>query len=880
MPWPFGRKSGRAAKLKEGRAAAADRNGPVAEHIVATQDQGRDALQHRPSQRSGRRRRRSSRSTASLHDVEKNPFSDPPLDPGHAKEAHLPNPASSVEDITALPHQHRLAHSPHLRPVTQDFSGVPYNFHSPSHTSLRTARERGKLQRPQSLRRGANEPSLARRKSSKRRKEHDHIREEEIRAMTLPMPQKRPAGNSGGMLRRDSKKVKGGLNARFERPPSNISLPLEDSIHSSMSGNSELRAFRVSALDFFAPRPTIRFSVGSQYYYSGDRSSPTARLERGNSRREKRPTSSKEDKQWKRTSRIDDLADTLDAGALREILDRDKRRLEKKAKADQDRLRRRLERRAEKQNAAPGATPPVPTRSEAVGAVGLGIDKSMTVPKPEPVQEPVVPMEDVRPTTPSTPPWLRPLTPPPMHRLQALDTTTPAANDNSQLPTPIETPMEDMIISDAQAVRYSRGSAGPVHTRGPSNVSMMPELLSEKLAEESPFESVEAHYDPTRSGSLHPIETGDTTTSNKGSSFRRRSSDGRRMSAFASFFRRGKRSSQEPGRATPSEASFSNTSRESMSRQPLPAHLVGTVPTAPIQIKRPSSVPRRTMSKFREDLPEFPISPPDSRVASPEVPATSAIAARRRTHNPENIRVGSLGLAANARSDSPVSPGLPIGNKMSQSLASVDSEGSWLSGKPVKRISNKSMMRSSVASSAVLQNPEFNNSFEELGMADDEYFKRLTPQPDELRRSNLSSELLGRKASSTAMATLDAAAESEEENEPTPSARRSQDSEHVKAGVARQPTVIHRNVRVKSAEGLLTMFDADAASPEETMKTLGNEPESPQSDDSAEHATVQRAKSVDFGKHHVRHLSAGSAKLLDIQKRSSTASPSRMSQHE
>lgn len=890
MPWPFGRKSGRAAKLKEGRSAAAtDRSRAIAEQTIATHGQNSHALHAGPSQRSARRRRTSSRSTASLHDVEKaSPFSDPPRDPGaaFAKEAHLPNPNSSAEDITALPGQTRLAHSPHLRPVTQDYSGVPYNFHSASHTSLRTARERGKLQRPQSLRRGPpNETSLIRRKSSRRRKEHDHVREEEIRAMTLPMPQKRPAGNSGGMLRRDSKKVKAGLNARFERPQSNISLPLEDSIHSSMSGNSELRAFRVSALDIFAPRPTIRFSVGSQYYYGADRSSPTARLERGNSRKERTPTSPKEDNQWKRTSRIDDLADTLDAGALREILDRDKRRHEKKAKADQERLRRRLERRAEKQNAAAEGTPPVPTRSDAVGAVGLGIQKEAAAPMQQapvvPAEEPIVPMEDVRPATPSTPPWLRPLTPPPLHRLDTFQPLTPAGNDNSQLPTPIETPMEDMIISDAQAVRYSRGSiASPVHTRGPSNVSMMPELLSERLAEESPFESTEPYHDPTRSGSLHPVDTIDTTTSNKGSSFRRRSSDGRRMSAFASFFRRGKRSSQEPGRASPSEASFSNTSRESMSRQPLPAHLVATIPTAPIQIKRPSSVPRRTMSKFREDLPEFPISPPDSRVASPEVPSTSAIAARRRAHTPADLRVGSIGMAANARSDSPVSPGLPLGNKMSQSLASVDSEGSWLSGKPVKRISNKSMMRNSVASSAVQQNPDFNNSFEELGMADDEYFKRLTPQPDEFRRSNLSTELLNRKASSTAMATLDAAAESDEENEPTPSARRSQDSEHVKDGVARQPTVIHRNIRVKSAEGLLTMFDADTPSPEETRKTLDMEPDSPQSDSSGEQATVQRAKSVDFGKHHVRHLSAGSAKLLDIQKRSSTASHSRLSQQE
>nr|GFD59873.1 hypothetical protein [Tanacetum cinerariifolium] len=77
MPWPFGRRSGRAAKLKEG----------TAEQPVAAQDQGRDALHQRPSQRSGRRRRTSSRSTASLHNAEKNPFSDPPPDPGFAKEA-------------------------------------------------------------------------------------------------------------------------------------------------------------------------------------------------------------------------------------------------------------------------------------------------------------------------------------------------------------------------------------------------------------------------------------------------------------------------------------------------------------------------------------------------------------------------------------------------------------------------------------------------------------------------------------------------------------------------------------------------------------------------------------------------------------------------
>ncbi|OAL03830.1 hypothetical protein IQ06DRAFT_216589 [Phaeosphaeriaceae sp. SRC1lsM3a] len=843
MPWLFGRrKSGKTAKLKEGRpAAVTDSTSPVA------------AQSHPTRQRSGRRRRTSSRSTGSLHAVEKPENIHPAL----RKEPYFA--PGSIEDITALPSQRRLQHSPHLRPITQEHAHIPYNFHSQSHSSLpAAARGRGKLQRPQSLRKDQPSDSLVRRISSKRRREHDHIREEEIRTMTLPMPQKRPAGSSGGMLRRDSKKVKGGLNHRFERPTSNVSLPLEDSVHSSMSSNSELRAFRVSALDMFSPRPTIRFSVGSQYY-SPDRASPTSQPTRNNSRRERGSPVEREEKRRNRTSRIDDLADTLDAGALREIMERDKKRRDKKAKADQDRLRRRLERRAEKQNAAAdvGGTPATPRR-EAVGAVGLGIERPLT------------PMEDVRPSTPTRP--------------QRLDLpTTPKRFDNSQLPTPMDSPTEEPVVSDARAIRYSRGSvSNAVHTRGPSNVSQLPELISEKLAQDMSQDSVDPSQDPFRSGSLHAVDTVETATSRRGST-RRRSSEGRRMGVFASWFRRGKRNSQDQGKTTPSEISFSNTSRESMSRQPLPAHLVGTAPppTAPIQIRRPSSVPRRTMSKFREDLPEFPLSPPDSRVQSPDVPATSALAARRKSPMPSDLRVESLHSRNGARSDSPVSPNAPPANIMSQSLASVDSEASWLSGKPPKRASTQSQLRSGVMSSPVLQNETFNASYEELGMADDEYFRRLTPRPEEPRKSG-ETNTLGRKASSTLMA-LDTVVDPEEEQAVMAAQQEvsSSDDEIVRTVPGRQRTIIHRQPRVKSTEGLLSFYTNEkplASEPTTAQATEPHTPESPTSD--TEPAMVQRAKSVELGKNHVRHLSAGSARLLDIskQKRSSVQSHSKKSE--
>ncbi|CAA9965056.1 hypothetical protein PTMSG1_08415 [Pyrenophora teres f. maculata] len=821
--WLFGRRRKKAANKNDGGpAAVTDRTRPVADQTHTTQN---TTAPRRTTSHRQRRQRESLRYRASRSDAEK----------------ALPRPAftndawpqSSVEDITALPRLHRLQYSPHLRPIAQEHAAIPYNFQSRSHASLPpSAKDRGKLQRPQSMRRDpTTDSSLVRRKSSKRRKEHDHVREEEIRTMTLPMPQKRPAANSGGMLRRDSKKVKGALNHRFERPTSNVSLPLADSIHSSMSGSSENREFRVSALDMFSPRPTIRVSVGSNYH-AGDRMSPNTYSEKSTMRR--RPISSEDERASKRTSRIDDLADDLDAGALRDILERDKRRREKKAKADQERLRRRLERRAEMQNAAEARGTPGTPSKEGTGTVGLGIGKDASMS-----------MEDVRPSTPQ--------------RSQRLDLpVTPRTNDNNQLPTPLDSPVDEPVVSDARAIRYSRGSvSAQVHTREPSNASILPELISKKVAHDTPVESIEQAHDATRSGSLHPVETADTfATSKHGSSTRRRSSEGRRMGVFASLFRRGKRD-QAPA---PSEHSFSNTSRESMSRQPLPAHLVGgNVPASkPIQIQRPSSVPRRTMSKFREDLPEFPLSPPDSRVQSPEAQSRSAIAARRRREQPSDLRLGSL---SGDRSDSPVSPGAPV-NAMSRSLASVDSEASWLSGRPPKR----SQMRSSLTSS-VQRNDDFNASYEELGMADDEYFNKLTARPDQRGRSPYGSDDRGRKASSTLM-RLDTAAESDEERERAAAPTPSNGEQYVQSSVGRQPTIIHRRPRIKSTEGLLSMFTDELDRSSKIADIESESPTSPTSD--TDLGMLQRAKSVDLGKGHVRHLSAGSARLLDIQKRTSS----------
>lgn len=208
-----------------------------------------------------------------------------------------------------------------------------------------------------------------------------------------------------------------------------------------------------------------------------------------------------------------------------------------------------------------------------------------------------------------------------------------------------------------------------------------------------------------------------------------------------------------------------------------------------------------------------------------------------------------------------------------------------------KRMSNQAHVRTSVGSvSTQKQQEDFNASYEELGIPDDEYFRRLTPQPDEQERSAQSSDIFAQKPSSTAMAAT-AGSDTDDELQSSPTEQPVREEEETVHTVGRQPTVVHRQPRVKSAEGLLSYFQADDNSPESSPSNVEDttDKESPGDDmQNTEPAFVQRAKSIDLGKGHVRHLSAGSAKLLDIpakrgsvdQKRASSASQPRSPQVE
>lgn len=876
--WPFGRRR-RRVRPGSPQAVAQGAKSAASQPRQAAAAPNPHGVSRKLSKRGSVRRRTSSprAQTLSKRDAERSLGSSlspiPPLTPMDTTFDKRPPSAGSREDITALPISRELRTSPHLRPVTQDNEGIPYNFHLPGSTSHSSAppASRGKLQRdPTRNKRAALESPLPRRKASKKRKD-DHVREEEIRAMSAPIPIPKRHGDSG-LLRRDSKKFRGGLNKNFDRPTSNISLPLEESIHSSMSAHSDSRNYRVSLLDVVAPRPTLRYSLNTPYVSAGMSQNNWNTPTRTESRRsQKRPVPDEDILKDSRT--IDTLADDLDAKELREIMERDNRRRERKRKTDAERLQRRLERKADKDRKKDQATAGAYGSIEAAketkqpAVTGLGIDSRD--------QATALPVSSRKPPIPEKS----------QERLRRANVEAQSPQSESPLETPFETPMEMPVPTTAKPTTYSSTDISP--PASPSRVESRADTVPSQPSSFPQSYTSEPTPPPTA-----PRRDSETTTKRGGmwSSIFRRDPNRRKSSAD-----RGK----EPSSA---EASFANTSRDSMSRQVPPAHLYQPPSQPSSQSRSKSDAPGRTQSKFREDLPEMPLSPPDSRVQSPEAAtaATRAIAARRgykvptvQTDVPSGQRLGSPSdePMSQGRTDSPVSG--RGSNLMSRSLASIDSEGSWLSGKAMNRLSSTARKyHSGASSSAARLADDFSGSNEELGIHDDEYFQRLTPQPGEVRHSSgLSGSVPGRKVSSNAMVPEDEAGiDTDEELQSSPPRARRDDDDDVHtvvhSGVGRQPTVVHRDTRVKSSEGLLKEYNESAAeaaynTPPASPKKVdrgasesNGDGEVPSDEtETPEPGSLQRASSVKVGGGgHVRQISAGSAKLLDIPKRSSQSS--------
>ncbi len=183
----------------------------------------------------------------------------------------------------------------------------------------------------------------------------------------------------------------------------------------------------------------------------------------------------------------------------------------------------------------------------------------------------------------------------------------------------------------------------------------------------------------------------------------------------------------------------------------------------------------------------------------------------------------------------PDEPGVSPEPGHTMSLASVDSEASWLSGRLGKRRSSNLPQSATVAQFPHRESgsEELEPTNEDTSIVDDEYLSRFA-------RNSASG--YNRKS------TGDARPSSDEEDEARWGSLRG----------AQQPTVIHEHAvdRMKSREVLLNSF--------------GEEEESEEGEFAADEGEgLQRATSINLGGNHARHISAGSAKLLNLTPRNS-----------
>lgn len=518
-----------------------------------------------------------------------------------------------------------------------------------------------------------NAEHTAHKKSSKRRKA-DHAREEEVRAMSTRDPIRKAAQpwQSGRPMKRDSRRVVTGLGLGFrrsfdkERPHSDISLPLPGSIHSSLSSDSEQVAFKVSALEVLAPRPTLRYTVHPRRY-----SPPPARPDRLVSVRHKLSANgSIPEATLKAHKRIDELADDLTARDLRELMERDGRRRAKKQEQDRARLERRLARRAEKDRLAQreGRDAPPNLERGVLGRerIGLGIEPESAV------------------VTSSTP--------------RASPTSSQNASPDRSSKQSGKRPAEEMDDDDEHTEQAAQGPLGHFHRTDSvplDNTSMVsePEELPVPRTR-SPRKRIMLMPRSSRSRSPPPPPPPPTEPPKLDNSATRKKSEGsikRLRRSWSNLFRWGSRKRK----AGPS--SFSNTSRDSV-----PGNNVPQFAPIPPELSRKlsSNVPKRTLSRFREDLPELPVSPPQSREGSPELEQYPSVIVEQDSPEPDT-KMGLDDTVPNRR-DTPMSPeeapgGIPASVPTSLdpspepapvALGSVDSEGSWFGKKTSVRRSN------------------------------------------------------------------------------------------------------------------------------------------------------------------------------------------------
>lgn len=525
------------------------------------------------------------------------------------------------------------------------------------------------LSRNPSLRkhkRNGEGPATLKKRLSKR-KAYAIAREREVRLMSsmpIDIPRRATPSLPGDSMHIDGRRASA-HDRRWDRHRSDISLSMHDSAASSLSDYSDNYTFKVNGFAAWTPRPVIRYVETPRTSYSRHRKSPEPAEQRSKS-----PTLEVSNEDLRSKKRIDDLANGLDAGGLRELMERDRRRQERKQVKDQEKLVRKLQHTAEKvpkSGDEPDGSQQLDQTQDTETKRGRSSSQNRTQSQPT-TQE----TEAFLSGEPEGS-WLR-------------DTSRDQERNGRMSPETVN------IIGniDDSSIREQKTSQR-FSFRPSQDVTMSRSTLAASL---SP--SRRGVHSPD-SSQLYGMARSSVSDVSRNVASERRSSDHGtgHASTITSIFRRGssrlKRSYRErfPDRSPPPQKNVSHESFFKVHTQP-PA----PTPYVPSKALLGPTSFKRSQSKFIEHFGDEPLSPPDSRLQSPDIPE----------HEPQaEDRVPDL----QSGSYYPI-PGTGTNNKnrhhswagdsveedpehfpLSQSLASIDSEGSWMSGQFLRRISQR-----------------------------------------------------------------------------------------------------------------------------------------------------------------------------------------------
>ncbi|OQD76519.1 hypothetical protein PENDEC_c004G04371 [Penicillium decumbens] len=518
-----------------------------------------------------------------------------------------------------------------------------------------------------------SQPSNGPNKLRKSKRRTDEIlRERQIRMLSstpIDIPRRTTAPDGDYVLEHRKRRANG---RRADRYMSDVSLSIRDSAASSISDISDPLTYKINAFAALTPRPVVRYVEAPRLPTARSQEPPAREFGRRDKDRMHALTIPEEDLYYSKR-RVKELADSLDAGGLRELLDRDHRRREKQQIDDQEKLRRKLQKRADEQAAE--------EQRQAIE------ETTQSQPDPE------VPTDMQNDTEQKD------------GRIAIqIEEPTSAAAEQSQSWLRGESKGSD------SAARESLNSANAVGNIDDGSVREIPKLSTRpSFAPSHEMGMSRTTLSPSHSSLRHGISSPSPSQAlgigSASDLSDRRSSDtsGRRGNTITSLFRRGssrlKRRYRERFQDSASEVSQSaQPSSESFYR----IHTQSSPPQSsniPPRSFMPTGTVMRSQSKFTEhfDFGDEPLSPPDSRLQSPDIPEqvpesslehedkntflrSSPASAGVDIINPRRRRHQSWNDSIDAESDN-----VPL----SQSLASIDSEGSWMSGEIFRRMSHK-----------------------------------------------------------------------------------------------------------------------------------------------------------------------------------------------